>query len=251
MEQNNCIDDFCNLDIKSESGLEHITSKVTEKDNIELGGQSYFLKDFKVESIMDNKEYVKFIKSSESLIRKSEEYKHYLGFLKNSLNITNCAVLGNITEEDASLEFHHYPFTLFDICEIVLEKYIAEKILLTTFSIAETVLRLHFENKVGLVPLSVTAHELVHAGNLFINLKQVFGNVPEFIKDYKDYIDESKLRKVEELFNRSKIKENNNQSMLEYNTNKKYQNVLEDLDTTKLIPKKELPRFEDEDNYYE
>ena len=47
---------------------------------------------------------------------------------------------------------------------------------------------LHFKNKVGIVPLSVTMHDLVHSGSIFLNLKQVFGRVIDFLEEYRDFI---------------------------------------------------------------
>lgn len=141
----------------------------------------------------------KFIKKVESEVRKSNEYSHYIGYLNNEMNIHRDAVKGNITDATATLEFHHYPFTLYDIVEIVLNKHIMEDDKFTTFTIINEVLQLHYQNKVGLVKLSKTMHKLVHSGELYVPMDSIFGNVNEFINDYYDYIFDDLIEKYNEL----------------------------------------------------
>ena len=62
--------------------------------------------------------------------------------------------------------------------------------------VADEELELHFMNLIGLVPLSVTIHQLTHSGRLFINMSQVFGYVSRFAKLYRDYIPEENLTKL-------------------------------------------------------
>ena len=52
-------------------------------------------------------------------------------------------------------------------------------------------MRLHYQGLVGLIPLSVTPHELVHVGKLAIPLNCVYGRFVEFVKTYFDYIDDA------------------------------------------------------------
>jgi hypothetical protein len=142
-------------------------------------------------------EYVKYIVK---LVRQSYEYRQYIKILKTEFDLTKCAFFKNLDITDmkkVGFEMHHYPFTIYDICLIVLTKRIQEQKedptndkkynkVLNPFSIAKEVLRLHYQGKVGLVPLSITPHELYHAGNLFIPLtnEYVFGNYQEFIDEY-------------------------------------------------------------------
>ena len=55
--------------------------------------------------------------------------------------------------------------------------------------VAEEVMRLHYEGCVGLIPLSITVHELVHDGKLIVPLNCVYGKFVEFTKRYYEYID--------------------------------------------------------------
>ena len=80
--------------------------------------------------------------------------------------LLNDNITSNITE-DANIEFHHYPFTLYDIVDIVLCNYLIKGKPITSFYIAEEVLDLHFKMKIGIVPLTTTNHELAHVVNYF------------------------------------------------------------------------------------
>lgn len=138
----------------------------------------------------DMKETKNFIKNIERQIRSSKEYKYYIGHLNNEIGIHSCSVFGNISDdvEGITLEYHHYPFTLYDIVEICMNKFIMNNVDFTSFDIVKEVLKLHENNKVGLVKLSKTAHDLVHAGKIYINLKSIFGDVQSFVNEYLDYI---------------------------------------------------------------
>ena len=159
-------------------------------------------------SIIDDSEEKKLIRAAERLIRTSKEYSYYLGFLKQDLGMTRCSVMPNLDAECNTLEMHHYPFTLYELCEIVMKKQFASNIPVNTFTIADEVLRLHYENVIGLVPLSVTVHQLVHAGRIFLKLSQTFGNISKFVTDYQDFIDEELIVKLAKIIELSKRETN-------------------------------------------
>ena len=132
-----------------------------------------------------------FIKNVEKMVRGSLEYKKYIGFLKTNLNLTKCRFLENVDVsklKKTHIEMHHYPFTLYDIVEIVTDKVDAEGGILNELVVAEEVMKLHFENKIGLVPLTITVHQLVHEGQLFVPSTFVHGEYKKFMKEYDEYI---------------------------------------------------------------
>jgi hypothetical protein len=49
---------------------------------------------------------------------------------------------------------------------------------------------LHFENKIGLVPLSVTMHEIAHLGKLTFIRSQIYGRWEQFYNTYRLSLDE-------------------------------------------------------------
>lgn len=134
-------------------------------------------------------EYSKFVKACESMVRTHPDYKVFINYIKNKLGIDFCQVFSNITDKiDATVEFHHGPiFTLYDICEIELSKYLKEGYQVNTFDIANSVLDLHFALKVNGVMLSKTVHEMVHNNDVFINVSQNIGDVNAYIEEYHQY----------------------------------------------------------------
>lgn len=127
-----------------------------------------------------------------NLVRSSYEYKLYIQFLKNVLDVNKCSYYeGYSMENGLTIEAHHSPFTLYDICEAVAKRQFEENDgYVEAFSVGEEVTRLHFEFKVGLVPLNPTAHELVHSGELFIHPDIVLGDWKRFEAEYRTWFSE-------------------------------------------------------------
>ena len=190
--------------ILSISGKNDIVLVETENDNNVLGS-FYF-------GSSDSSAAKKFIKNVEGLVRRSNEYSRYLAILTYDKKLTNDVIFGNIDVEDATTEFHHYPFTLYDITEILLNYHIKNKIKVTSLILAEKVMKLHYDNIIGLVKLSKTAHELTHAGSLFIPMKSVYGDVNKFVETYREYMFPDQI----ETYNK----------LIEINDNESYDNSL-------------------------
>lgn len=166
-------------------------SEIKEEKNITIqGNNSYYKESFYTSDIYDEKEFTRFVKQTEKMIRRSNEYSAYIGHLRNEIDLSTCAFLNNVNDEMAEIEFHHYPFTLYDIVTIVIEDMLSKDEALSTFKVSKKVMELHFNNYIGLIPLSKTVHELTHAGQIFINLKQVYGNYYKFLDLYKDTINQ-------------------------------------------------------------
>lgn len=177
----------------------NIESKKKE-NNIELSNRGgYFVEKYYFKDIYDDKKMKKFIVNCEKLIRTSVEYTKYIGFLKEDIGMTNCAILGNINDGLASIEFHHYPFTLYDIVNLCISKYIMEDKNFNTFIIARDVLEEHYTNNIGLVPLSETVHKLVHSGKIFVNLNQVYGNLNGFVEKYYSVMSDELIENYNKL----------------------------------------------------
>lgn len=134
---------------------------------------------------IETKEIKQFIKNVEKLVRTSDSYKKYIGYL-GTQGLTHDVTMKNITQDKATLEFHHYPFTLYDIVEIIVNYHMKKNDRFTSLSIAEEVIECHFENLIGVARLSKTNHQLTHSGCLFIPLASVFGNVNKFVEKYYD-----------------------------------------------------------------
>lgn len=166
-------------------------------------GSEFFYTDLK---LMDNeKAKEKFIKTIERHIRTSLEYKSYIKYLKTEALLTQCVVMNMLPEEVAarlSVEMHHCPLTLYDLVDIVLMKYLLLEKPFTRISIANEVMDAHFMNQIGLVPMTVTMHQMIHKGNHLVNKKDLFGDYKKFASHYETFLTDDhrgKIEKVEKL----------------------------------------------------
>lgn len=144
------------------------------------------------------KDMVKFVKKIEMMVRHSQEYRDYITWLKKNMDFNKCAILKGLRIEDGkkyTIEIHHEPFNLFQIVQTVLAKYQVLEKDINPYEISNEVMELHYQGKVGLIPLSVTQHKLVHDGRIFIPLQQIYQDYTGFVEEYDDYIPE----KVKEL----------------------------------------------------
>lgn len=149
--------------------------------------------------ISNDKELKKFIVKCERECRSSGEYKRYTAFLKKYMDYSRCAVLKGLKTGNGkkySIEIHHSPFTLFDLCHIIIKKRLQLNEPISPHYVAEEVMINHYDGKVGLIPLSVTMHELVHDDQVFIPLQYVYQNYFDFWDEYEEFIPEITKEKV-------------------------------------------------------
>ena len=134
-------------------------------------------------NISDNKKKRKFIEQTKRSIRSSMEYRDYIQFLRENIDMDSCAFFQFVTSNSSlnpdnkkiKIEIHHEPFTLDDLVATVLEK-----------------------NQVGLIPLSKTIHEIVHnSGKIPIPLYMCYGAYVQFVREYEPYL--SKLGLMDKL----------------------------------------------------
>ena len=148
----------------------------------------------------------KYIKTCENVIRKSMEYKDYIKFLRDNMDMDECIILSNLKSENGKkyhIEIHHEPFTLFDIVETVITKRLENGESINALNVADEVMDLHYSGVIGLVPLTVTMHELVHKGRIFIPLQFIYHRYNEFFAEYEEYMNESLKEKIEAKVNLS------------------------------------------------
>jgi hypothetical protein len=97
------------------------------------------------------------------------------------------------------IELHHYPFSLFDICEAVAGKKLSEDGYIETFTVIEEAVLLHYKFQVGLIPLNPTAHKLAHVNELEIHPSMVVGEWKELYGIYAPFLSQTAVKKYEEL----------------------------------------------------
>lgn len=163
-------------------------NKYIKHEKVQLLPYEYFV------DISTPKNKNKFIKRIEKLVRSSNEYRDYIAFLKEECDLSRCAFLSNVDlrqNKHFKIEFHHEPFTLYDICSIVVSKFINSGERVNSLLIADEVMELHYENLVGLIPLNSSFHEIYHnSDKLIIPLNCVYGNYVELLNKYEDVMDE-------------------------------------------------------------
>lgn len=171
------------------------------------------------EIITSEKEKIKLIKNIERVIRSSIEYKDYVKYLREYMDMTSCAFLPNVSNKESrriSIEIHHEPFTLYDLVQIVMDKHLMEGREMNISTISEEVMELHYSGMVGLIPLSITVHELVHNGKIFIPLQSIYGRkFIKFLELYNDYISKDLQDMLKIKFNLSKDLNSNDLSIIE------------------------------------
>ena len=145
----------------------------------------------------------KLLKKLVTTVRNSLEYKEYIQFLKDELDMNYCSFFNNINWDYAEIDMHHVMLTLYDIIYIVSMKKLNEESNITIYDIMEEVMKLHYECKVLLIPISKTIHELVHSGDIFIPLNCAFGNFNEFYNEYKKYFTTEQKELIKEYISLS------------------------------------------------
>lgn len=168
--------------------LSMVQSSSSEPEVIKLTNiPPYDLNDW---NLADQKDFKKFLSELEKSVRGSFEYQQYIQYLRNSFNMNSCAFyrnVSNIPNPKIKIHVHHDPITLYDICTIIFRKRQTLGEPIDEESIAKEVMWNHYNGFVGLIPLSETAHELVHANYLFVPCTHVFGDYKEFVNMYKQF----------------------------------------------------------------
>ena len=149
-----------------------------------------------------DKDKRKFIERTKRIVRSSKEYKDYIRYLKENMDMDRCVFFKKVKHTSGNAiksEVHHEPVTLDDIVRTVINKQLAEGRKLNDLDVANEVMELHYNDMVGLVPLSETIHELVHSdtNKVFVPLNMVYGNFNKFFELYQDYMEDDILTRLE------------------------------------------------------
>jgi hypothetical protein len=206
-----------NLDISS--GLEAIKTYIEDDDYVIKSDNNFFIESFTVNNIMNNSDNTKFIKNVEKIVRTSREYSMYLCTLRTNKQINSCSFFSQLDTESVTLEFHHAPFNLYTIVEVIMFDMLSKNQAITTFTVAREVMKAHFENIVGLVPLTRSIHKLVHKGSIKISPEMVYGDWLKFMRKYARGITEKEIKNIYGFCSiTSDVIENFNLNKLQINT---------------------------------
>lgn len=138
------------------------------------------------ESLMDVDVYRNFLKNAEIRFRASKEYKAYKSYLIESLGIDRCQVFGNVSVDDATIELHHNVLGLFDICLLISSHIINTVGIISSFDLVQLLIQEHYNNNVGIVFLSKTAHQIfTNTPDSYIPPEQTFGKWWNLLSKYR------------------------------------------------------------------
>lgn len=174
----------------------------------------YNLYDF---DLNDEKSFKKYIQTVEKTVRSSYEYRALVQFLREYMDMNQCAFYQNVSNSDTTkvrIEIHHEPLSLYDICLIVYNKRVAYNEPLDEEYVAKEVMYLHYNLMVGLIPLAETVHQLVHAQYLFVPTTAVLGKYREFVDRYKAYMLPEQLEALENIEEATKVYDNDDVKLL-------------------------------------
>ena len=149
--------------------------------------------------VFDEKDFKKYIADVKKTVRNSLEYRQYIQYLRNYMNMSEDSFfenVGNGENAKIKIEIHHTPYSLEDIVLTVFNKRVFYGEDLDVEETAKEVMYIHYFLMVGLLPLSSTVHELVHNNYIFIPTTKVMGNYKEFEETYKHWIPEEVKEKV-------------------------------------------------------
>lgn len=206
------------MDILHEDFLPNTEDVVNVKHDNEVIQGDFFQLPF-TPSFNDCKDYVKFLKAVEKLVRQSDAYKGYINYLKTDIGLTNCSILTHVNGDNAKVEMHHGPIlTLFDYCDIVTNALVNRKEKFNTVKVAKIILEEHYLNNVQVVMLSTTVHQLVHTGKMFIHPSQAWGDVNRFLEKFQDGITEEQINIINEYIRLSTETKTNDAGLLKVQT---------------------------------
>lgn len=152
--------------------------------------------------LADEKQFKKYMQNIERDVRSSFEYKEMIKYLREYMDMNQCAFYKNLNNIDTTkvhIEIHHEPLSLYDICLIVYNKRCAFHESIEEEWVAKEVMYLHYNLMVGLIPLAETVHELVHAQYLFVPTTAVLGKYREFVDRYHDFMLPEQLETLEHI----------------------------------------------------
>lgn len=196
----------------SKTDLLNLNSVEKDNGNIVIGRTGYekFIHlplNKKDKYFMNPVDFIKFIKDVESLVRKSKEYSRYIAYLKNEIGLRSCALFHNIDDSVAPIEMHHGPiFTLYDIVEIQIAHMFVNGEAINSMSVANNVLKDHFDNIIQVTMLCEMAHKGVHNfsktkdSKFFLSADGSFGDFRKFVEKYKDSLTVQHVAKIKNYF---------------------------------------------------
>lgn len=129
--------------------------------------------------------FKKFVENCIRRFRRSRFYTQYKAYLYD-LGLDHCQVLSNIdTTMTKKIEMHHNGLTIFDITIMIVYHFLNTKGKVCTFDVVKELKRIHRNNMVPIVMLSISVHQMVHNNTEFrLPCQMCFGFWPQLVCEY-------------------------------------------------------------------
>lgn len=189
-------DDEFELDVTAQIKYPNSPSSDTIKSNgedMELSSEnSPYTLSLRRGEFIDEKDLNRFVKSVEKVVRGCPEYREWTGYIKDTLGHYSCSLTGEVSAQ-CDVDIHHHPVTLFSTTKAVIMQYLQSSKEFCTFDIAQDVINLHFENKLGYVVMVRTLHQKFHNGFLNLPMDIVHGNWQHIVYEYEHDDDDAEI----------------------------------------------------------
>jgi hypothetical protein len=172
----------------------------------------------------DGDTFKNFLENSITRFRHSVTYTHYKEYLYD-IGLDRCQVMSNILADSKKvhIEMHHNGLTIFDVALLLTNHILMTKGKISTFDLVLELKKVHKANKVPLVMLCRTAHQMVHNNDeFFVPASMCFGFWMELITEYKFGLTYGLAKKIYYFIKTSLEHENDpelNKSLLTLNEN--------------------------------
>lgn len=158
------------------------------------------------ETMVDVEVYKHFLDNAIAQFRHSKFYKNYKSYLMG-LGLDHCQVLSNVTEENVGargIEMNHNFLTIFDIALMITEHVLNTTGYISTFDLIYLLKEEHKANRVPIVMLSETVHEMYHQNeDMVFPAQMCFGFWVELVQKYNKGITPKIAQKIIDYIDRS------------------------------------------------
>jgi len=152
----------------------------------------------RLKSFYSEKEFDTYVKCVERLVRSSIEYKQWVSYIIETLNVRECALTGENVAE-VNIEIHHHPINLYTVVKALVVDCVNKEIEFCTFDIATKTIELHFQNRIGFMPLMSDLHKKYHSGFLQLPIELVKGDYKYVLNNFP--VDENERDRIYSLCN--------------------------------------------------
>lgn len=163
--------------------LNDIYNPMVSSPNAPYGIAFYQTRD----TMRDVEIYKRFLDNAISQFRHLVFYKNYKGYLMG-LGLDHCQVMSNVTEENVGskgIEMNHNFLTIFDIALMITEHILNTIGYISTFDLIYCLRMEHEANRIPIVMLSETVHQMYHNNeDMVFPAQMCFGYWMELLQKY-------------------------------------------------------------------